>query len=126
AYAYTMPAMIGMVVLVFFPFLYGIVLSFTGSTLYNTDKSIPEIWVGFSNYKEILLDFGFIKKTAEGVLINYSNFYWTFLFTVMWTVSNVTIGVTLGLILALILNTKGLALKPIYRVLLIFPWAMPN
>jgi arabinogalactan oligomer/maltooligosaccharide transport system permease protein len=126
AYAYTMPAMIGMVVLVFFPFLYGIVLSFTGSTLYNTDKSIPQIWVGLQNYKEILFDFGFIKKTAEGVFINYSNFYWTFLFTVIWTVTNVTIGVTLGLILALILNTKGLALKPIYRVLLIFPWAMPN
>ena len=31
-----------------------------------------------------------------------------------------------GLILALILNTKGLALKPVYRVLLILPWAMPN
>jgi arabinogalactan oligomer/maltooligosaccharide transport system permease protein len=24
------------------------------------------------------------------------------------------------------LNTKGLALRPLYRVLLIFPWAMPN
>jgi len=126
AYAYTMPAMLGMIVLVFFPFVYGIVLSFTGSTLYNTDKSIPEIWVGFQNYKDILGDFGFIKKTAEGILVNYANFYWTFLFTIIWTVTNVTFGVTFGLILALILNTKGLALKPIYRVLLIFPWAMPN
>jgi len=44
----------------------------------------------------------------------------------VWTVTNVTIGVTSGLILALILNTKGLALRPIYRVLLILPWAMPN
>ncbi|MGZ6058321.1 MAG: carbohydrate ABC transporter permease, partial [Myxococcaceae bacterium] len=30
------------------------------------------------------------------------------------------------LLLALVLNTKGLALRPIYRVLLILPWAMPN
>ncbi len=126
AYAYTMPAMIGMLVLVFFPFIYGIVLSFTGSTLYNTNKPITEIWVGFDNYKDILGDFGFAKRTPEGLVFNYSNFYWTFLFTIIWTVSNVAIGVTLGLILALMLNTKGLALKPIYRVLLIFPWAMPN
>ena len=126
AYAYVMPAMIGMLVLVFFPFIYGIVLSFTGSTLYNTNKSIPEIWVGFQNYKDILGDFEFVKRTSEGLVFNYSNFYWTFLFTIIWTVSNVAIGVTLGLILALMLNVKGLALKPIYRVLLIFPWAMPN
>src|SRR5688572_7208621 len=66
------------------------------------------------------------KRAGDGVVLNYSNFYWTFLFTIVWTVSNVTIGVTLGLILALMLNTKGLALKPIYRVLLILPWAMPN
>ncbi len=126
AYSYTAPAMIGMLVLVFFPFFYGITLSFTGSTLYNSDKSIPEIWIGLKNYVEILGDFSIVKRTAEGVVFNYQNFYYTFLFTVLWTVSNVTIGVVVGLILALILNTKGLALRPLYRVLLIFPWAMPN
>ena len=36
------------------------------------------------------------------------------------------IGVSLGLILALILNLQGFALRPLYRVLLILPWAMPN
>jgi arabinogalactan oligomer / maltooligosaccharide transport system permease protein len=126
AYAYTLPAMIGMIVLVFFPFVYGIVLSFTGSTLYNTNQSIPEIWIGLENYKSILGDFNIVKRTAAGVIVNYQNFYYTFLFTIFWTVSNVTIGVTFGLILALILNIKGFALKPIYRVLLILPWAMPN
>jgi arabinogalactan oligomer / maltooligosaccharide transport system permease protein len=126
AYSYTAPAMLGMLVLVFFPFFYGIALSFTGSTLYNTDKSIPEIWTGLKNYIDILGDFSIVKHTAEGLVFNYQNFYYTLLFTILWTVSNVTIGVTVGLILALILNTKGLALRPLYRVLLIFPWAMPN
>jgi arabinogalactan oligomer/maltooligosaccharide transport system permease protein len=126
AYAYTLPAMLGMIVLVFFPFIYGIVLSFTGSTLYNTEKSITDIWVGFQNYKDILVDFNIFKRTSEGLLVNYANFYYTFFFTVIWTVTNVAFGVTMGLILALMLNIKGLALKPIYRVLLIFPWAMPN
>lgn len=126
AYAYTAPAMIGMLVLVFFPFLYGITLSFTDSSLYNSDKPLNEIWSGIRNYKDILGDFSVVRKTDTGSVVNYQNFYWTLFFTVVWTVSNVTIGVTLGLILALILNTRGLAFRPLYRVLLIFPWAMPN
>lgn len=126
AYTYVLPAMLGMIVLVFFPFLYGIVLSFTDSNLYNTNESIAEIWVGLKNYAEILGDFDIADRTESGWVFNYRNFYWTLGFTIVWTVSNVTIGVTVGLALALILNTKGLALRPIYRVLLILPWAMPN
>jgi arabinogalactan oligomer/maltooligosaccharide transport system permease protein len=126
AYLYVLPAMLGMIVLVFFPFIYGIALSFTDATIYNTDKSIPEIWVGLRNYIEILGDFAIVKQTAGGLVFNYLNFYWTLLFTIVWTVTNVTLGVTSGLVLALILNTKGLVLRPIYRVLLILPWAMPN
>ena len=126
AYLYIAPAILGMLVLVFYPFTYGVTLSFTDSNLYNTSKSIPEIWIGLRNYADILGDFAFIKKGEGGTFINYLNFYWTLLFTLVWTVSNVAIGVTSGLILALILNTKALALRPIYRVLLILPWAMPN
>lgn len=127
AYSYSFPAMLGMIVLVFFPFLYGIALSFTDQNIYNTNKPLTEIWVGFRNYIDILGDFSIAKRAAGGALVfNYLNFYWTFLFTVVWTVCNVTFGVTMGLVLALILNTKGLALRPAYRVLLILPWAMPN
>jgi arabinogalactan oligomer / maltooligosaccharide transport system permease protein len=127
AYRYIAPAMIGTTVLVFFPFLYGIALSFTSSNIYNTAAPLSELWVGFRNYVAILSDFGIARRGADGALVwNYLNFYWTFLFTVVWTVTNVTIGVTFGLLLALVLNTKGLAFRPIYRVLLILPWAMPN
>lgn len=127
AYAYIAPAMIGMLVLVFFPFFYGIALSFTNSNLYNTDKTILDTWVGLKNYFDVLGDFSVFRHTGGGgVAPNYANFYYTFLFTIFWTVTNVTLGVTLGMILALMLNTKGLAMRPFYRVLLIFPWAMPN
>ena len=126
AYAYVTPAMVGMLILVFFPFLYGITLSFTESNLYNTDRSIVDTWVGLKNYGEILGDFAVFKNTDAGWVPNYQNFYWTFFFTVIWTVTNVAIGVSVGLVLALILNTKGLQGRAIYRVLLIFPWAMPN
>jgi arabinogalactan oligomer/maltooligosaccharide transport system permease protein len=126
AYLYIAPAIIGMLLLVFYPFVYGITLSFTDSNIYNTSKSIPEIWVGLRNYAEILGQFSFARRTETGWVFNYLNFYWTFFFTIVWTVCNVALGVSSGLFLALLLNTRGLALRPLYRVLLILPWAMPN
>lgn len=126
AYAYTLPALAGMLVLVFLPFLYGVSLSFTNANIYNTDKTIFETWVGLDNFVEILRDVHAAHRTAEGLVWDYQNFYWTLGFTLVWTVSNVTIGVTLGLLLALAMNTKGLAFRPIYRVLLILPWAVPT
>jgi len=126
AYAYVAPAIVGMLLLVFYPFAYGITLSFTDSNIYNTAKPISEIWVGLRNYAEILGQFGFARRSEGGWVINYLNFYWTLLFTVIWTVCNVAFGVASGLFLALILNTRDLALRPAYRVLLILPWAMPT
>ncbi|MDC0710502.1 sugar ABC transporter permease [Stigmatella sp. ncwal1] len=127
AYLFILPAMGGMVVLIFFPFLYGITLSFTDANLYNSSQALPDIWIGLRNYQEILGDFSVAHRAENGQWVfNYLNFYWTLMFTVVWTITNVTIGVTVGLTLALILNTPKLALRPIYRVLLILPWAMPN
>ncbi len=126
AYGYVTPAMATMLLLVFFPFFYGITLSFTNQSIYNTDQPLSEIWVGFENYKTILTDFEVYRETELGTTPNYQNFYWTLGFTIIWTVTNVAVGVSVGLLLALILNAKGLALRPIYRVLLILPWAMPN
>jgi arabinogalactan oligomer/maltooligosaccharide transport system permease protein len=126
AYLYVTPAMVGMLILVFFPFAYGITLSFTGQTIFNTNQPLTELFVGVQNYADILGDFDVARQTAAGWSINYQNFYWTLFITVCWTVSNVALGVTLGMILALALNTPGLKGKAIYRVLLILPWAIPN
>lgn|GEM_PF-126587 len=126
AYTYTMPSLIVMLLLVFFPFFYGIALSFTNQNIYNTSKPITELWVGFDNYKDILSDLSVTHKSGSGTVVDYTDFYWTLGFTVLWTVANVAIGVSLGLILALMLNTRGLAFRAWYRVLLILPWAMPN
>jgi arabinogalactan oligomer / maltooligosaccharide transport system permease protein len=126
AYLYVTPAMVGMLVLVFFPFAYGITLSFTGQTIFNTNQPLTELFVGLQNYADILGDFDIAKQTATGWAINYQNFYWTLFITICWTVSNVAVGVVLGMILALALNTPGLKGKAIYRVLLILPWAIPN
>jgi arabinogalactan oligomer/maltooligosaccharide transport system permease protein len=127
AYLYVLPAMIAMLVLVIFPFLYGVAISFTDQTIYNTGQPLTQLWVGLENYAHILSDFSITTRAPDGSRVfNYQNFYWTLAFTIVWTVTNVAIGVTVGLFLALILNTTGLKLRPIYRVLLILPWAMPN
>jgi len=126
AYAYVAPAMIGMLVLVFFPFAYGIALSFTDTTLFNEFLPFQDRLIGWGNFKAILGDVNLYERSADGIIWNYQNFYWTLLVTVIWTISNVTIGVTFGFLLAMALNTEGLRGKAIYRVLLILPWAIPN
>ncbi len=126
AYSFVAPAMVGMLLLVFFPFFYAILLSFTEQTLYNVDDPPWEVFVGFKNYGDILTDFDLVQETEGQELTDYDNFYWTLGFTIVWTITNVFMGVSVGLLLALVLNTKGLAFKPIYRVLLILPWAVPN
>lgn len=126
AYAYVAPAMVGVLVLVFFPFLYGIGLAFTDTTLFNESASFRERWIGLDNFVAILGDFNIVTRGAEGTVVNYQNFYWTLMMTVIWTVTNVAIGVSFGFVLALALNTDGLRGKFVYRILLILPWAIPN
>ncbi|MEM8996474.1 MAG: sugar ABC transporter permease [Acidobacteriota bacterium] len=126
AYGYVVPAMFGMLLLVFMPFLYGVTLAFTNQSIYTSDQSIAETWVGLENFVEILTDFEIVRETDQGRQVNYGNFYWTLGFTIAWTVVNVGVGVSLGLMLAIILNVKGLHIRGFYRVLLILPWAMPN
>jgi arabinogalactan oligomer / maltooligosaccharide transport system permease protein len=126
AYGYVAPALLAMLVLVFFPFIYGTLLSFTSQTLYNLNEPLYAVWAGFDNYLKILTDFDLTTTTAGNRSVNYANFYYTLGFTLVWTVSNVSIGVGVGLVLALILDTRGLALRPVYRVLLVLPWAVPN
>lgn len=126
AYLYVTPAILGMLVLVFFPFAYGVTLSFTDTTLFNENLPLSELWIGIKNYLAILGDFQLLRSTEGGWIVNYQNFYWTLYITIAWTVCNVTIGVSVGLLLALALNTKGLRFTNVYRVLLILPWAIPN
>jgi arabinogalactan oligomer/maltooligosaccharide transport system permease protein len=126
AYYYVTPAILGMLVLVFYPFAYGVTLSFTDTTLFNENLALRELWVGFTNYIAILGDYQVVRSTEGGWVVNYQNFYWTLFITVAWTVCNVAIGVSVGLVLALALNTKGLRFSNVYRVLLILPWAIPN
>lgn len=106
-YAAIAPAMIGMVLLIFVPFLMGVYLAFLDNS---------RNFVGLANFSEILFPSG----TSD------TNFYLTLGVTVLWTALNVVLHVGIGLGLALILSDARLRGKAIYRVLLIVPWAIPN
>jgi arabinogalactan oligomer/maltooligosaccharide transport system permease protein len=111
-YAYTAPAIVGMVVLVIFPFVTGVGLSFYR---YHLQGNAYE-FVGLGNFAEIM-------APQQGADIN---FWWTLGVTVLWTASNVFLHVSIGLALALLLNRPKVAGRKLYRTLLILPWAIPN
>jgi arabinogalactan oligomer/maltooligosaccharide transport system permease protein len=113
AYAYVVPAALGMLILVFVPFGYGLGLGF-----FNHAHG-SYTFVGLSNFSEILSGGG-------RPLSHPLNFYFTLGVTVLWTASNVLLHVVIGLSLALVLKDPLLRFKGVYRVLLILPWAVPN
>lgn len=106
AYVFVMPAVLCIVAVIVFPFLYNIVLSLSNMSLGNFQD-----WqvIGFGNYAEVLRD---------------RNIWWYTLKTLIWTVVNVGFHVGFGLMLAVALNgpIRG---KAVYRILLIIPWAVP-
>ena len=113
AYSLLLPAGLGMGLLVFLPFSYGLGLGF-----FNHAHG-EYTFVGLSNFVEILSGGG-------RPLSHPLNFYFTLGVTVLWTAVNVFLHVAIGLALALILKDPLLRFRGVYRALLILPWAMPN
>ncbi|NJK89278.1 MAG: sugar ABC transporter permease [Myxococcales bacterium] len=111
AYGYLAPALVGLLILVFIPVVFGIVLGFA-TRVYNDFQ-----FAGLQNYVAILSD---VDVTHP------QNFYFTLAVTILWTVLNVSLHVGIGLFLALLLNDPMLKARGIFRVLLIVPWAVPN
>jgi arabinogalactan oligomer/maltooligosaccharide transport system permease protein len=107
AYLYIAPAIIVMSLVVLYPFIYNLIVSFSNMSLSHfRDWNIK----GIGNYLLVLTEKSF----------------WYFLFkNVLWTVINLIFHVGIGVFLALILN-KDLRGKTIYRTLLILPWAVPQ
>ncbi len=122
AYAYIFPAMFGVFLLVFFPFVYGWLIGFTDYNLTNFGGDLMKY---FSNFKNYGFD-NFVNILKVVSFKDYSNFYFTFAHTIVWTVLNLFFHVSIGVILALVLNNAKLKGRMIFRILLILPWAIPN
>jgi arabinogalactan oligomer / maltooligosaccharide transport system permease protein len=108
AYLFITPSILVIVLTIVYPFCYNIVLSFSNMSLRNfQDWQI----VGWQNYEQIFRG-------------QDSKFLMVLVKTVIWTVVCVFFHVAIGLLLAVALNgpIRG---KPIYRILLILPWAIP-
>lgn len=124
-YAFIMPALLALLILVFYPLLNGVYLSFTNADQNNVTRrlgvrEIPATYetIGLENYDKIL----FPTEENRGEVFQ---FYPTLRQTLIWTVTNVTFHIILGLALALLLN-RPIAGRGVYRALLIVPWAVPS
>jgi arabinogalactan oligomer/maltooligosaccharide transport system permease protein len=113
AYAYVTHAVLAVGVLVLLPLCIGAATSlFAGS-------EEERRYVGLANFVNILTARG-------GPLLTSGSFYLVLLVTLLWTVANLSFHVGIGLTLGLLLSRRTLRLKPVYRVLLILPWAVPS
>lgn len=105
------PAFLILLAVVFYPFLYNVVISFSNMSL----RHIKD-WtlIGPQQYLKV-----FTEPTQP-------DFYGVFAKTIIWTVVNLTFHVIIGVFLALLLNQKDIRGKPLFRTLLILPWAVPQ
>ncbi len=105
------PSFLILFAVVFYPFVYNVVISFSNMNLRHIkDWSV----IGPQQYIKV-----FTEPTQP-------DFYMVFVKTIVWTVVNLTFHVVVGVFLALLLNQKEVKGKPIFRTLLILPWAIPQ
>ena len=106
------PAIVGLLVLVVYPLLWELNLSFGNMSLRRFKN-----WeyVGFTNYVRVFTEPVLKQRTLWPLLGQ----------TVLWTFINVVFHVVGGMLLALLLNRemKG---RGLYRMIIIIPWAIPQ
>ncbi|MGQ9717027.1 MAG: carbohydrate ABC transporter permease [Anaerolineae bacterium] len=117
AYLLVIPAFVGVLFLIIYPFLFEIKLAFSNASLgtqatKNASYGLPYGWQNL-----VTLFTGNVAKDAK--------FFEVLGRTVLWTVINVTFHVTGGMVLALLLH-RPMKLQGFYRTLLVFPWAIPT
>lgn len=107
AYILALPAIFVIFLVIFYPFFYNLLLSFSNMNLQHIhDWSI----IGVAQY---------LKVFSE------PQFYEVLIKTLIWTFTNLFFHVSIGVGLALLLN-RDLPGKGVYRTLLILPWAIPQ
>jgi len=102
------PATVIVLAVVAYPFFYNVVLSLSNANIYHLRD-----WrlIGFQQYVAV-----FQEPLFWGILVK----------TIVWTVVNVVFHVGIGVFLAVLLNQRFVVGKPVWRVLLILPWAIPQ
>ena len=105
AYYMVLPSLLIIVIIAFFPILYGIVLSLTDSTAAAFGS-----FIGVENYVEMFQDPDFLEGLSN---------------TVIFTVVSVTLEFILGLSIALAVN-RAFRGRGLVRAAILVPWAFPT
>ncbi len=110
------PSAVGLLAFLAWPLIFNIGIAFSNWRLANLLNPSFGFQYGVSNLQRVF---------TQPLLNTPSSTFWiVFGRTIAWTVINVFFHVTLGMGIALLLN-RQLALKGLYRTLLVIPWAMP-
>jgi trehalose/maltose transport system permease protein len=105
AYYMVLPSLLIIVVVAFFPILYGVVLSLTDSTISGFGS-----FVGLENYVEMFQDTDFLEGLSN---------------TVIFTVVSVAMEFVIGLGIALAIN-RAFRGRGLVRAAVLVPWAFPT
>ena len=106
AYLYLLPATLIMLVMLGYPIIYNLVISF-----YNWTLRDPEVtFHGFNNYISVLTDHRF-----PSIVTN----------TLVWTILGVALQMVAGVGLALFVDSMGRG-KKYMRTILLLPWLIPG
>jgi arabinogalactan oligomer/maltooligosaccharide transport system permease protein len=102
------PALLVILAVVLFPFVFNVILSFSNANLYHIRD-----WrlIGFAQYVSV-----FKQELFWSILLK----------TVLWTAVNIVFHVAIGVFLAVVLHQKFIRGKSAWRVALILPWALPQ
>ena len=117
AYLLILPAFVGVLFLIIYPFIFEIRLAFSNASLgtqatKNAEYGLIYAWDN-------------LRTLFTGSVAQDAKFFDVFLRTIIWTVVNVVFHVSGGMFLAILLN-RPMKVQGLYRTLLIFPWAIPT
>lgn len=113
-YLFTLPAYIMMVFVIIFPVLVTLFVACTNYDFYHIPPNSLIDWVGFENFLNIFF-LGSYRETFVNVL------GWT----IIWTICATTLQIILGIVTALFVNQDFIKGKRIFRMIFLFPWAVP-
>lgn len=104
---YVAPAMLVIAIVMLYPLLYTLVISFCESTLYSKEIS----FVGIQHYLDLFQNRVFKNSIGH---------------TAIWTLGSVAFQFGFGFIVALALHQNFVKGKTVLRILLMVPWVLPS
>ena len=119
AYLYLVPAFIILTIIVFYPLVYQLIISFTDFQTKDLRLGLDSpvlAFIGLDNY---------VKIFTGGLPVQDFAFFRVLVFDLWWALSNVVVHVPAGVLIAVLLNTQGLWFKKIYRAIYILPVVVP-